>query len=117
MRHTVLALLAFAAVPAAAATVPPGPRECVTLSRVTAQRIVDDHTIYFQEGSRWFRNDINPACPGLKPRNAIRSRVTTNRLCSGDIVAVFDPAGGFEYGSCGLGRFTPVDAPPPRPRR
>jgi len=38
---------------------------------------------------------------------ALKTRTTTTQLCRGDIVTVFDPISGTEYGGCALGAFTP----------
>jgi hypothetical protein len=46
-------------------------------------------------------------CPGLDFGWALKTRTTTTQLCRGDIVIVFDPVSGTEYGGCGLGEFTP----------
>jgi len=46
-------------------------------------------------------------CPGLRFGLAIKTRTTSMRLCSGDIVTVLDPVSGVEFGSCALGPFTP----------
>lgn len=46
-------------------------------------------------------------CPDLGVGRALKVRTTAAQLCRGDIVTVFDPVGGIEYGSCGLGEFTP----------
>lgn len=116
MRHALFALLALAAAPAPAVAADDAPKACVIQNLIRNQRIVDDHTIYFREGSRWYRNDLGSACPGLTPRMAIHLRTTTNRLCEGDIITAFEPVSGAEFGSCGLGKFTPSE-PPPRVRR
>jgi hypothetical protein len=116
MRHALLVPIAIAlAAPALAA--PAGPKSCVALNRVGEQRIVGDSTIYFKEGATWYRNDIPGGCPGLTPRRSFSSRTPSTRLCSGDIITVFDPMVSIPYASCGLGEFTPVAGPPPRERR
>ena len=118
MRRSVFALLALAALLAVAgapANAAPdsdtAPKNCLTQNRIDDQRIVDDHTIYFREGPRWYRNDLASVCPGLSPRKAFHSRTTTNQLCAGDIITAFEPQSGSEFGSCGLGRFTPATPP------
>jgi hypothetical protein len=52
-------------------------------------------------------NRPQAGCPDLDSGRALRTRATMARLCRGDIVAVFDPISGIEYGSCSLGEFTP----------
>ena len=51
-------------------------------------------------------------CPDLNFGRAVKIQVPTTRLCRGDIVTVFDPVSGVEYGSCGLGEFTPYRRTP-----
>ncbi|MGD1148146.1 MAG: hypothetical protein ABR961_09375 [Thermoanaerobaculaceae bacterium] len=46
-------------------------------------------------------------CPDLDFGRALKTRTTTTQLCRGDIVTVFDPSSGTEYGGCSLGEFTP----------
>ena len=46
-------------------------------------------------------------CPDIGVGRALKIRGTTTQLCRGDIVTVFDPVSGVEYGSCSLGSFTP----------
>jgi len=46
-------------------------------------------------------------CSDLNFGRALKTRTTTTQLCRGDIVTVFDPISGTEYGGCGLGEFTP----------
>ena len=46
-------------------------------------------------------------CPGLDFGRALKTRTTTTQLCRGDIVTVFDPVSGTEFGGCSLGEFTP----------
>jgi len=50
-------------------------------------------------------------CPGLEFGRALRTKTTT-QLCRGDIVTVFDPVTGVEYGGCSLGEFTPYRRTP-----
>ena len=118
MRRSVFALLALAAVlaiagsPANAAPADDSAsRNCLTQNRIADQRIVDDHTIYFREATRWYRNDLASVCPGLTPRKAFHSQTTTNQLCAGDIITAFEPVSRAEFGSCALGQFTPAQPP------
>lgn len=46
-------------------------------------------------------------CSDLNFGRALKTLTTTTQLCRGDIVTVFDPISGTEYGGCGLGEFTP----------
>ena len=101
----------------AAAPEAPRTKSCVNLRQVREQRIVDDHTILFEEGARWYRNDLGSACPGLRPDRAISTRTPGTSLCRGDLVTVFDPPSRFTYGACPLGKFTQVERPARSARR
>lgn len=46
-------------------------------------------------------------CPGLDFGRALSTRNTSSTLCRGDVVTVFDPISGTQYGGCSLGHFTP----------
>lgn len=60
-------------------------------------------------------NRLASVCPGLDSGLAIKVRIPATRLCRGDIVTVFDPMSGSEFGGCGLGKFTPYHrAGPPK---
>jgi hypothetical protein len=48
-------------------------------------------------------------CPVIDSGRAISLRTTGTQLCRGEIVNVFDPVNGFNYGSCGLGDFEPYE--------
>ncbi len=114
-----LPLLVLAAAMPAAAAVPDGAvKDCLQASRIQNQRIVDDHTILFREGSRWYRNDILSGCPGMDPEKSLRVAAPSAQLCSGDPVTVFERVSNFTYGACPLGKFTAIPNPgaPPRPR-
>jgi hypothetical protein len=59
-----------------------------------------------------YANRPASGCPGLEFGRAIRTRRTSSRLCSGDLITVFDPTTGVEYGTCRLGEFTPYRRAP-----
>jgi hypothetical protein len=46
-------------------------------------------------------------CPELHSGRALKTRTTATQLCRGDIILVFDPVSGMEFGGCSLGEFTP----------
>ena len=130
MRLLFAVLAAAAALPAVAQVPPPLPparaiarpvpdetKSCLMERRVQDQRIVDDHTILFREGSRWYRNDLPFACSGLEPDKALRTRTPSASLCSGDHITVFERVSNFTYGSCPLGNFTRIPNPGAPPRR
>ena len=86
---------------------------CVRLSQFSDTRVRDDHTIDFMRNSReGWRNTLPQRCSGLRSANAFSYKVSTGgELCSVDIITVLDNVGGGlqRGGSCGLGRFVPIE--------
>jgi hypothetical protein len=84
------------------------PQACVPQRTLRGNRSIANGVLLF-EGP----NDIlyvnRPAggCPTLEYGRSLRTRTVSSQLCRGDIVTVFDPVSGFEYGGCGLGDFVP----------
>jgi hypothetical protein len=86
------------------------PVSCVNLRTLGGNRSVGENAIIFgSPGGRLFVNRPPAGCPVLRHGRALNVRTTTSQLCRGDIVSVFDPVNGIEYGSCGLGDFTPYE--------
>jgi hypothetical protein len=83
---------------------------CVPLRELGGNRSVGEESILFGGNARriWL-NRLPAGCPGLEPGRALMVRTVTGQLCRGDIVTVFDPLSGTEFGGCGLGDFTPWD--------
>jgi hypothetical protein len=85
------------------------PVPCVDLFLMQGNHGYGEGTILFEGKSKnivWL-NHPPAGCPDLNPFRALRSRTPANHLCRGDIVTIFDPSSGVEYGSCGLGDFIP----------
>jgi len=84
------------------------PQQCVQLNTLRGNRGYGENTIVFEgPGDLVYVNRTRSACPRLQPWNAIRIRTIGNSLCSNELVQVFDPQTGTEYGGCSLGEFTP----------
>ena len=82
-------------------------QRCVSLRDLGGNRSVGGGTIIFDgRGDTVYVNRPPAGCPSLDNR-VLRSRTSTTQLCAGDIVSVFDPVSGSEFGACGLGEFTP----------
>jgi hypothetical protein len=85
------------------------PQDCVNEADLGGNKSYGRGVILFSGRT----NDVvyvnRPAagCPGLNFGRALKTRTTTTQLCRGDIVTVFDPVSGTEYGGCSLGEFTP----------
>ena len=86
-----------------------GPSQaCVPLRNLGGNRSVGDAIIFKrQTGRTIYVNRPAGGCPDLRFSRALRTRPFSTQLCRGDIATVFDPVSGIEYGSCGLGDFTP----------
>ena len=90
------------------------PQDCVNQLDLGGNRSYGRDVILFSGRT----NDVvyvnRPAggCPDLYSGRALKTKSTTTRLCRGDIVTVFDPFSGVEFGSCGLGEFTPYRRAP-----
>jgi len=89
------------------------PVSCLSSRDILDSDAVTDRVVLFHvRGGRTYRSDLPQACPRLaRPGTAFAHRSTVDRLCSIDLVQVFDPSTGFSYGSCQLGRFTPYELP------
>ena len=93
------------------------PISCISTVQIRKTRIINDHTIMFQVGNRWYRNDIVPSCMGLEPRSALIDHPHGGQICETNIFDVVQPGAGggtgMHKGSCLYGRFTPYMPPPP----
>ena len=85
------------------------PVSCVRLADLGGNRSAGDAIIFDGHGSRLYLNRPSGGCPSLAFGRALRVRSSTGQLCRGDIVAVFDPTTGTDYGGCGLGDFIPYE--------
>jgi len=85
------------------------PQDCVDQRDLGGNKSYGRDVILFSGRSNdvVYVNRLPATCPGLNFGNSLKTRTTTTRLCRGDIVTVFDPVSGIDYGGCGLGEFTP----------
>ena len=89
------------------------PVTCVNSRDLQGNRSIGEEAIVFEgPGRRIWINRPAAGCPALTDSRALRVRTTSTQLCRGDIVTVFDPVSGIEYGGCGLGDFTPYERNP-----
>lgn len=85
------------------------PTSCVNLRDLRGNRSVGEGAIIFEGTSSatlWV-NQPAGGCPSLDFGRTLITRTTTSQLCRGDIATIVDPVAHIEYGSCGLGDFTP----------
>lgn len=81
---------------------------CVRQQDVRNSRSAGTDTILFDgPGNTVYVNRTSGSCPAIRPGLALRHRTTSTNLCSGELIRVFDPQTGVEYGGCSLGRFVP----------
>lgn len=89
------------------------PVSCVLARSIRNTRVVDDRTIDFEMNNRkLYRNTLPANCPQLGFHRAFSYQLSNPQLCSVDIVTVIIPGAGMMEGArCGLGKFTPINAP------
>lgn len=89
------------------------PVSCVTSRDILDTDAVTDRVVLFHmRGGRTYRNDLPHSCPQLaRSGSAFSYRTTSSRLCAVDIIQVSEPATGFGYGACTLGKFTRYELP------
>ncbi len=85
------------------------PQDCVSEVDLGGNKSYGRGAILFgdRSGDVVYVNRPAAGCPDLGVGQALKTRTTTTQLCRGDIVTVFDPVSGIEFGSCTLGQFTP----------
>jgi hypothetical protein len=84
------------------------PRSCVRLQDVRNTRSAGRDTILFDgPGGVVYVNRTRSSCPDIRPWHAIRHRTVGTNLCANELIRVFDPNSGIEYGGCSLGEFVP----------
>lgn len=85
------------------------PEACVNMRDLRDNRGFGEHAILFDgpTNSLVYLNRPPAGCPALTDTRALQIESTTGRLCRGDLVTVFDPVTGMNFGSCTLGDFVP----------
>ena len=83
------------------------PRACVPSRDLRGNRSVGGAIVFEGIGDTIWVNRPDVACTGIRHGRAISTRTTSSQLCRGDIVTIFDPVSGAQFGGCGLGDFTP----------
>ncbi len=110
---TPAAAAAPVAPPAAASGTPPKTVLCLN-NRDIRTRVTTAADGYFAQTSQgWWRN-TGAACSAYAPSRTLVTRSIENRQCRGDLVVVVDLLSRMEFGSCALGDWVRVDAPPPK---
>ncbi|HEX8217022.1 MAG TPA: hypothetical protein VF577_06125 [Allosphingosinicella sp.] len=84
------------------------PRNCVRQQDILDTRSAGGNTLLFEaKGGLVYVNRAGGSCPRIQPWHAIRHRAINTSICSGELIRVFDPQSGIEFGGCSLGEFVP----------
>jgi hypothetical protein len=85
------------------------PQACVIVRRIDNTVVVDDRTVlFYMRGGDIYENFLKRSCPGLGRAKSFSYGVPTGRLCSSDMITVFDPFSPQPGQTCGLGEFRPI---------
>ena len=89
------------------------PVSCITSRDIEDTDAVTDRVVLFHmRNGRTYRNDLPNSCPQLaRDGSAFAYRTTISRLCSVDVIQVFEPGSRFVYGGCQLGKFVRYELP------
>jgi len=85
--------------------------DCISRAAIKSTRVIGDRTIEFtMRGGKRYINILPNTCPGLRPGRTVGFETRQSRLCSLDVVRLYEqsavdlrPTTG-----CGLGRFNEV---------
>jgi hypothetical protein len=70
------------------------------------------NVLMFRTGANsWFRNELRSACTPLRDNRALVFRNASSQHCELDLFDVVDLSTRTNFGTCSLGRFTPVEVP------
>ena len=83
------------------------PIKCVQLRRMRGNELTRSAIAFKGDNGTIYLNSPAGGCPAMRPGMAIKTRTTTAQLCEGDIVSLYDPQSGVDYGGCTLAEFTP----------
>lgn len=92
----------------------PGPEiNCIPNYRTTNMRIIDDHTILFDEGRTVYVQKPRGGCRGIGSGSytLVTRPFGTSQLCSGDINQLVDLRTGMTGGACVFGPYRPYTKP------
>ena len=84
------------------------PIACVSLAKLRSNTLVGSTAIVFEGRNlgTLYVNRPEGGCPVLRMGRALQTGTGGSRLCRGDLVTVWDPVSGVDYGTCPLGDFT-----------
>lgn len=91
--------------------VPGEPVDCVNLRNVRNSRIVDGTAIIYEVGGTLYVNRPRAGRESLDNWDVLVTRTHSSRLCSIDVVQLYDPAARMQTGLVFLGPFVPYRKP------
>lgn len=83
------------------------PVDCITLRNIRSSRIIDDTAILYDAGSTIYVNRPRGGARSLDQWDTLVTRLHTNRLCSIDVVHLYDTSSRMQTGFVSLGEFVP----------
>jgi hypothetical protein len=92
---------------ALAGLTPGEPLRCIRRDEVNEIRTFEGTILYVAGRGRMWRNQVVGDCPGLRRDDILVSKNFGSQYCDGDIIETRSRTGGFNSGSCSLGKFTP----------
>ena len=86
--------------------------DCVDQSQLGGPDVIDNRTILYRQSlGRIWRNDLEAACPGLRPQTTLIVEIYGSQLCRNDHFRTHDAGSVIPGPLCRLGKFTPYDLP------
>ena len=83
------------------------PVDCVPLHAIRSSRIIDDTAIVYDAGSTLYVNRPRSGRESLDQWDVLVTRSFGSRLCSTDVVHLYDTGARFQTGLVFLGEFVP----------
>ncbi len=88
------------------------PVSCILTRQIDDINAVTPRVVLFHlKNGRTYRNDLPRACPQITRDGSSFAYRSYGRLCAVDVMRVSEPASGFDYGGCQLGKFTRYELP------
>lgn len=88
------------------------PVNCIAGRNVSSQPAGANAVMFRASSNRWFRNDLRTTCPMLRNDSVLVFRSSIGgQFCALDMFDIVDPLSRTNFGTCSLGKFTPVAVP------
>lgn len=89
------------------------PVDCINLRDIRSSRIIDRSAIVYEvSGGTKYVNRPTSGAPSMRSGLTLVTDTHSSRLCSIDVVRLYDSTSRMELGSVGLGKFVPYSKPP-----